>query len=72
MWYLDHLFARFRWFRRMRGGHWEQWWIDMPVCSTLWLRREHGTRPGLGVYPDACEDHEAPKPIGHPYRSSSK
>lgn len=29
--------SNYRWFRKLRGGHWEKWWIDMPVFSDTWL-----------------------------------
>ena len=51
---LDALFANFRWYRRLRGGHWERWHIDSPINSRLWLRNEHGERPGRGT--PTCED----------------
>ncbi len=70
MWLLDHLLARFRWYRRMRGGHWEQWWIDMPIAATVIMQNSHGTRPGLGVVRDWCEDYTPPPPqlTGGSYR----
>ncbi len=51
----------FQLYRRLRGGHWEQWHIDHPVCSTLWLKETPcnvtaGTRPGLGRGNPICED----------------
>lgn len=56
-WWLDYAFSRFQWWRRMRGGHWEQWFIDWPVGDDVWLQSDHGTRPGLGVaLTAACEE----------------
>lgn len=40
--FFDVLFARWRWYRRRRGGHWEHWfrdnarmaiWVRMPWCT---------------------------------------
>ncbi len=60
MWFFDWLFDRFRWYRRARGGHWEQWWIMPPVAATLWLRKPHDEEPPFGAkILDACEDHGA-------------
>lgn len=47
---------RYRWFRRWVGGHFERWWLDVPVTAELWLRRAHGTRPPLGRGTPVCED----------------
>lgn len=38
-WLLDALLDRFRWYRRARGGHWEKWIVDVPVCADVWHRR---------------------------------
>lgn len=27
---------KFRFYRKWWGGHWELWWIDVPVCSEIW------------------------------------
>jgi hypothetical protein len=53
---LDTIFSEFQWYRRLRKGHWECWYIDYPVNSRLWLRNEHGKRPGLGLGTPLCED----------------
>ena len=52
----DWIFDRWQWWRRWRGGHWERWIIDYPVCSELWMQRPHGGRPGLGRGTPTCED----------------
>jgi len=55
-WFWDHLFARFRWYRRMCGGHWECWYIEQ-VWARIWMQREeHGIRPPLGYGNPICED----------------
>lgn len=56
---LDALFSGFRVYRRLRGGHWERWWIGEPVCASTWLRIEHGSRPGLGCVREDCHDARA-------------
>ena len=56
----DCLFAEFRWYRWLRGGHWERWYIDYPVCSAMWLQQAHGVRPGLGQGTPACEQWGKP------------
>jgi len=53
---LDYFFSNFRWYRRLRGGHWEKWYIDYPICSTIWFYQKHGERPGLGRGTPICED----------------
>lgn len=52
----DMLFDGYKWYRRIQGGHWEQWLIDHPHNTLMWLRNSHGVRPGLGVSRLACED----------------
>lgn len=55
-WFWDHLFSRFRWYRRMCGGHWECWHIEQ-VWAQIWMQREeHGVRPPLGHGNPICED----------------
>lgn len=46
---LDVLFCGFRWWRRLRGGKWELWWVDI-VHSDSWhpvteFSRITGSRP---------------------------
>ncbi len=41
---LDALLDRFRWYRRLRGGHWERWYVDHPVCAEVWHHVETCTR----------------------------
>jgi hypothetical protein len=54
----DHIFSRWRWWRRWRGGHWERWYIDTPVGSCLWFReRLWPDRPGLGRGQPEVEDY---------------
>lgn len=52
----DWLLSNYRWWRKWRGGHWEYWWIDAPVASSMWLLNTHGTRPGLGRGAPICEE----------------
>ena len=52
--------ANWRWYRRWQGGHWEEWIIDVPVASVLWLdflacTRDTGGRPPLGRGTPTCE-----------------
>lgn len=28
--------TNYRWYRRWRGGHWERWYVDHPICSDIW------------------------------------
>lgn len=47
----------YQWYRRWRGGHWERWYIDHPVCADIWFRNwPHGKRPGLGRGRPICEE----------------
>lgn len=48
-----------QWYRRWRGGHWERWWIDMPVGADVWIHDNfvrYGSRPGLGRGTPTVED----------------
>lgn len=70
---VDHTASKWRWYRRWCGGHWERWFIDVPVASTMWLQNVHGERPGLGVVCDECEDWTPRKALpstGSPYRDA--
>jgi hypothetical protein len=61
--FLDVWFSQHRWARRLIGGHWELWMIDIPgvglvwhdvdVCSYLTERRPNPVCRGTPV----CEDH---------------
>lgn len=37
---LDGFFGHFRWYRRLRRGHWERWWVDSPVNDEWWHRTD--------------------------------
>ena len=62
------LLSMFQWYRKLRGGHWELWWIDAPVSSHVWLQKDHhDVRPGLGrIY--NCEDYSSRYSSKNPYR----
>ena len=64
---MDHLLSGFRWYRRLRGGHWERWWVDPPVACDLWLQNPHGHRPGMCHGTPVCEEY-GPTVAAHPYR----
>lgn len=34
---LDAVFARYAWYRRRCGGHWERWYLDVPFTGRIWL-----------------------------------
>jgi len=57
--YLSH----YAWVRRWYGGHWERWYVDFPVCSTMWFPVERCSYPdGLLAFPllkgsPTCEDY---------------
>lgn len=61
-WLFDSLFARFRWWRRLVGGHWERWYVDHPFCAFIWHRVPAcsyviGRRPTAGCRGTAtCEE----------------
>lgn len=50
------LFGKWRWYRKLHGGHWERWFIAHPVMADVWLPNEHGERPGLGLGRERCEE----------------
>lgn len=29
--------CRFQWFRRLYGGEWKLWYVDVPVCGEVWF-----------------------------------
>jgi len=37
-WYLDYLFDKYRWYRKLCGDHWELWYIDA-TRSHIWHNR---------------------------------
>lgn len=52
--------SNWQWYRRLRGGHWERWYVNLPVGTTVWIRRDRcyrktGTRPGLCEGIPRCE-----------------
>lgn len=56
---------RFQWYRKWIGGHWELWYIDVPVSSAIWIQVPEcsaltGCRPsGLARGTPICENHIA-------------
>lgn len=28
--------SNWKWYRRLKGGHWEKWCVDFPVCGDVW------------------------------------
>jgi hypothetical protein len=32
--------SHWQWYRRWRGGHWEQCWVD-PVMGFMWMQLDH-------------------------------
>lgn len=58
----------FKVWRWLRGGHWEQWWVDFPVNARVWHRVEFCSR-GTDLRPSAlcrgrpiCETHRRAEP----------
>lgn len=52
----DWLLAKYRWYRRWRGGHWECWGRSIPM-GTIWEQRAHGSPPPpCAMYWPICED----------------
>lgn len=58
--------SKFRFYRKWWGGHWELWWVDVPVCSEIWhdlegcslesKKRPYGLLRGTPV----CEQYGQP------------
>lgn len=42
MWFFKHFLSRYAWYRQWRGGYWECWYIDHPVCSSMWFHNREG------------------------------
>ena len=48
-----------RWYRRWKGGHWEEWWLDSPEHQFRWFQHrycETDDRPELGRGTPTCEE----------------
>ena len=60
MGFLDSLLRGFRWYRRWRGGYWEEWWIEV-THSAIWFHNEYfterGERPPCGRGGGYVEDY---------------
>jgi hypothetical protein len=54
--WLDILLDRFRWYRRLRGGHWELWFVEPPVASFSWVRQPGCARNDAKLRPGMCHD----------------
>jgi hypothetical protein len=61
--FIEIFFSKYRWARKMIGGHWEQYWVDNPFCSDIWHKvdkceKETGQRPNsLCRGTPTCEDY---------------
>jgi len=45
------LLSRYRAYRRWYGGHWEQWYTEIPVGSLIWYDMDRCSRlPPLHVF----------------------
>ena len=62
------LFSGFRWYRKLHGGEWQQWFMDIPVCSNMWFHNLNGTRPALAVSLLATEGYNPKYSNKLPYR----
>jgi hypothetical protein len=56
-WFWDYLFARFRWYRRLCGGHWE-WWYNDATWSHMWFQMDRCSR---------ADDYRPPCCFGRPH-----
>ena len=55
-------FSGFKWFRKWHGGHWERWYIALPINSFCWIFQEegcfnnnHNRKPELAYGMPKCE-----------------
>ena len=58
---LDTALDRFRWYRRLCGGHWELWWVET-VGGDVWHQLDRCSRDGARPTPlcrgtPICEDY---------------
>lgn len=65
---IDFMLSDFKWYRKLCGGHWENWWVDPPVCSSVWVKNNHGRRPIGAGWLEKCEDYHPVHQTNHPYR----
>lgn len=56
-WLLDGVLANWRWYRWLRGGHWELRYVKPPVSSAMWVQTECSEYHLGSTGPYACEDY---------------
>lgn len=64
---ISYFLSGFRWYRKMKGGRWEKWFIDFPVGSDIWFHNLD-ERPGLARGLPEIEDYNPKVANSHPYR----
>ena len=54
-WWCYWLLARFQWFRRWHGGHWELWWNDV-TRTDMWFHVDQCSGRGISQHyrPPCC------------------
>jgi hypothetical protein len=62
------LFSGFRWYRKLKGGEWQKWWIKDPVGTDIWFHNLNGTKPALAVLLLATENYNPKYSSNLPYR----
>ena len=59
---IDALLSNFLWWRKLRGGHWEHWLLDIGGSGEAWIRLKKcsigSSRPWLACRgTPTCETH---------------
>lgn len=66
---IDHILSNYQWYRKLKGGRWEQWYIGYHVYETLWLNtEENDCALGCTCTRLSVEDYRPKYNSKHPYR----
>ena len=56
------ILAKYKWYRKYKKGHWEEWWFRDPAFCFYWIKvdkcsKETHYKPSLGEFFLKCEDY---------------